>query len=384
MGVADEIAGAAMRELQAESLARTLEPLRSAAGAEIELRQGERLINFSSNDYLGLAADPRLAQALATAAATYGTGAAASRLVCGDFAVHHQVEDAVARLEGAEASLLFGSGYSANCGYIPALVGSDDLIVSDELNHASIIDGCRLSGARIQVYPHGDASAAGRLLARSARRKLLVTDSIFSMDGDAADLRALADACAREGAMLAVDEAHASGVIGPRGAGLCAALRVDADLRLTTLSKAYGTYGAAVVSSAAVRDLLVNRARSLLFSTGLPPALAAASLAALHISAGAEGEQLRERLWRSIRRFAGGLRELGIVAREESAIFPVILGSPERALAAAAKLRERGVLAKAIRPPTVPARTSRLRFALTAALTDAHLDTALAALREIL
>src|SRR5471030_174595 len=383
MSVADDIARAELEALREQGLLRRLEPLRGAPGVEIELRPGERLLNFSSNDYLGLAGDPRVAQALANGAREWGAGAAASRLVCGDFAPHHKLESALTSFEGAEAAVLFGSGYSANCGLFPAFVERADLIVSDALNHASIIDGCRLSRARIEVYPHGDVEAASRLLAQPARRKLLVSDAIFSMDGDRAPLKALAEACTRHGAMLVVDEAHASGLVGPRGAGLSAELGVAPDLRLTTLSKALGVFGAAVSGTRAACDLLVNRSRSLLFSTGLPPALACAALESLRIAAGPEGDERRARLWSNIRRFAAGLRSFGLPAREESAIFPVVLGSPERAVAAAARLRELGVLAKAIRPPTVAAGTSRLRFALSSAHGDAHVDTALNALRQV-
>lgn len=386
MSIADDIARAELEALRGRGLLRSLDPLSSPPGAEIELARsggGEPLINFSSNDYLGLAADPRIAQALSDAAREWGTGAAASRLVCGDFTAHHELEAALAALEGAEAAVLFGSGYSANCGFIPTFAERPDLIVSDELNHASIIDGCRLSRARIEVYPHGDVEAAARLLALPARRKLLVTDAVFSMDGDRADLPALASACARHGAMLAVDEAHASFVLGPRGAGLSAECGVVPDLRLTTLSKGLGAFGAAVAGTRAVCDLLVSRARPLLFSTGLPPALATAALASLRIATGPEGEERRARLWQNIRRFAEGLRGLGLPAQESSAIFPVVLGSPEAALEAAARLRAKGVLAKAIRPPTVAEGTSRLRFALSAAHTEAHIGHALAALREI-
>jgi 8-amino-7-oxononanoate synthase len=384
MSVADDIARAELALLREQGLLRRLEPLQGAPGAEIELRPGERLLNFSSNDYLGLAGDPRLVQALVKGAEEWGTGASASRLVCGDFAPHHELEAAIASLEGAEAALLFGSGYSANSGLFAAFVERGDLILSDELNHASIIDGCRLSGARIEVYPHGDAEAASRLLALPARRKLLVTDAVFSMDGDRAPLPALAAICARHGAMLAVDEAHSSGVVGPRGAGLCAETAVESDLRLTTLSKAFGVFGAAVSGTRSVCDLLVSRARSLLFSTGLPPALACAALEALRIASGPEGDERRARLWKHIHAFAAGLRSLGLAAREESAIFPVVLGSPARAVAAAARLRELGLLAKAIRPPTVAPGTSRLRFALSAAHTGDHVDAALSALREVL
>ncbi|HEX4383607.1 MAG TPA: 8-amino-7-oxononanoate synthase [Myxococcales bacterium] len=381
MGVADEIARAELEALAGQGLRRQLEPLRKAPGVEIEPRPGERLINFSSNDYLGLAGDGRVAQALAKGAAQWGAGASASRLVVGDFEPHHELERVVAALEGSQAALLFGSGYAANSGLFGAFVQREDLIVSDELNHASIIDGCRLSRARIEVYPHGDLEAAAKLLKLPGRRKLLVTDAVFSMDGDRAPLRELLRLCAEASAMLVVDEAHSSGVIGPRGAGLCVELDVVSDLRLTTLSKAFGVFGAAVSGTHAVRELLVSRARSLLFATGLPPALACAALEAVRISSSPEGDELRARLWRNIRRFAAGLRGLGLGAREESAIFPVLMGSPERAVAGALRLRELGILAKPIRPPTVA--VSRLRFALSAAHSEEHVDAALKALREI-
>jgi 8-amino-7-oxononanoate synthase len=381
MAGADEIARSELDALRARGLLRSLEPLRTSAGAEVELRPGERLINFSSNDYLGLASDPRIAEALAGAARAWGAGAGASRLVCGDFLAQHELEAQLGRFEGSEAAILFGSGYAANCGLLPALAGPEDVILSDALNHASIVDGCRLSRARIEIYPHADAGAVERLLKTPARRRIVVTDAIFSMDGDLAPLRELAQLCEASRAVLVVDEAHSTGVLGPRGAGLCAELGVTADLRMATLSKAFGLAGAYVAASRPVCDLLVNRARPLIFSTALPPALAIAALASLGILAGAEGDQRRARLWTSVRRFAAGLRALGITARGDSAIFPVVVGEPERALAMAARLRELGILAKAIRPPAVPPGTSRVRFALSAAHTEAHIDAALAALR---
>jgi len=381
MSGADDVARADLLALQERGLLRALEPLRSPPGAEVEVRPGERLINFSSNDYLGLAADPRIVQALADGARAWGAGAGASRLVCGDFLPQHELEQELARFEGSEAAVLFGSGYAANCGILPSLAGPEDLILSDALNHASIIDGCRLSRARVEVFPHLDLGAVERLLRTPARRKLVVTDAVFSMDGDRAALPELAAVCARAGAILVVDEAHATGVIGPHGAGLCAEQGVSADLRMGTLSKSFGIAGAYVASSRAVCELLVNRARPLIFSTALPPALACAALTALRILAGPEGDERRACLWSSVQRFAAGLRSLGIAARDDSPIFPVVLGSPERAVAAAARLRSEGILAKAIRPPTVPPGTSRLRFALSAAHTQAHIDAALSALR---
>ena len=381
---ADAIARKELAALRARGLLRSLEPLRTPPGPEVELRSGERLINLSSNDYLGLAGDARVARALAQGAARWGAGAGASRLVCGDFLPQHELEEALARFEDTEAALLFSSGYAANCGLLPAFAGPEDLIVSDAFNHASIIDGCRLSRARVEIYPHGDVEVAARLLRSPARRKLLVTDVVFSMDGDRAPLRELAEICAREGAMLVVDEAHATGVLGPRGAGLTAALGLKADLLMATHSKALGAAGAHVAGSRAVCDLLVNRARPLIYSTALPPALACATLASLRIVEGAEGDERRARLFGNVSRFAAGARSLGMAARDDSPIFPLLLGAPERTLQVSARLRELGVLAKAIRPPTVPAGTSRIRIALTAAHTEAHVDAALSALRQAL
>jgi len=379
---ADDIAREELASLRARGLSRALEPLRTPPGAAVELRPGEQLINFSSNDYLGLAADARMAEALAQGARTWGAGAGASRLVTGDFVVQHELEAALARFEDTEAAILFGSGYAANCGLLPTFAGPEDLILSDALNHASLIDGCRLSRARVEVYPHCDVAAVERLLASPARRKLVVTDTVFSMDGDRAPLRELSQLCRRHGALLVLDEAHATGVIGPRGAGLAAELGVSADLRMATLSKAFGTAGAYVAASRAACELLVNRARTLVYSTALPPALACAALASLRILSGAEGDERRARLHENVRRFVAGLREMGLDARADSAIVPVVFGTPERALQVAAALRARGILAKAIRPPTVADGTSRIRFALSAAHTHAHIDAALQALLE--
>lgn len=384
MSVADDIARAELATLRDRGLLRSLEPLRSRAGAEVELRPGERLVNFSSNDYLGLAGDERIAAALAEGARRWGAGAGASRLVTGDFAVQHELEDELARFEGTQSALLFNSGYAANCALLPAFAGPEDLVVSDALNHASIVDGCRLSRARVAVYPHGDAGAAADALSQPARRKLLVTDSIFSMDGDRAPLRELSGICQGANAILVVDEAHATGVVGPGGAGLCADLDLAPDLRMSTHSKALGTAGAHAATSRAVRELLLNRARSLIYSTALPPAVACATQAALGIVQGPEGDERRARLWKSVKRFAAGLRELGVGAREDSPIFPIVLGVPEAAVRIAAALRARGVLAKAIRPPTVRHGTSRIRFALSAGHTDAHIEAALSALRSAL
>jgi 8-amino-7-oxononanoate synthase len=389
MGTADRIAREELSALEAQGLLRSLETQISAPGAEISLASGERLVNFSSNDYLGLAGHVAVSEALGRAAAVWGSGASASRLVCGDFAPHHELENALARFEGGEAAALFGSGYAANCGVLPVFAGREDVILSDALNHASLVDGCRLSRARVEVYPHGDVAALAELLrnarAAGARRIVVATDTVFSMDGDLAPLREIAILCEREGAILVVDEAHATGVLGPRGAGVVAALGLEArvELRMGTLSKAAGVLGAYVVCSRACRELLINRARSLVFSTALPPAVAEAALVALALLSGAEGETRRARLRRAIDRFAAGLRKLGLPASGATPIFPIVLGTPEAALRAAAALRAKGLFVRPIRPPTVAPGSSRLRVALSAAHEEEHIDRLLAALREL-
>jgi len=378
--VADAWAREELAELGRRGLLRSLEPLASPQGPVVRIG-GQSLVNFSSNDYLGLAADPRIARAFAAGLERWGVGAGASRLVVGDTEAHRRLEARLAAFEDTEAVLLFNGGYPANLGLVQALVGRGDLVVSDALDHASLVDGCRLSRAEIAVVPHADVGAFARALAGGGfRRKLVVTDAVFSMDGDLAPLPALAEVCARAGAALLVDEAHATGVLGARGSGLCEATGVRPDVRMGTLGKALGGFGAYAATSRAVADLLVNRARSVVFSTTLPPALCEALVVAVDLLE--HDPELRPRLWRNVRRFVEGLRRLGLEAEPRSAIVPVVLGTPERALRASAFLRERGLLAKPIRPPTVPEGTSRLRFALSAAHTEAQIDRALQALEE--
>jgi 8-amino-7-oxononanoate synthase len=435
-GIVRGWAQAELAALEGQGLRRRLEPIEGPQGPKVTVG-GRTLINFSANDYLGLAADPRLAEAAAEAARRWGTGSGASRLVVGDGEAHRSLEAALAAWEGAEAALLFNSGWAANVGVISALLGPDDAVFSDALNHASIIDGCRLSRARIEVYPHLDVAALeAKLSASTARRKLVVTDTVFSMDGDVAPLAALARVAHAHGAALMVDDAHATGVLGgiaavtsasgssaggtsasglstceppargaeaggqpaceqpAQGAEACeqpacgsglptatAATTAAPDLRMGTLGKALGSFGAFVCCDAPVRELLYNRARSLVFSTSLPPPACAAAQKAVELLQ-TEPER-HDRLWRNIRHFAQGLQKLGHPARPQSAIFPVILGTPDRALSASAALRERGLLVKAIRPPTVPKGTSRLRFALSAGHTLEELDLALEALASL-
>lgn len=374
-----------LEALEAKGLRRALEPLASPQGPVVEVG-GRRLVNLCSNDYLGLAADPRLRSAAAEAAEREGAGSGASRLVAGDLPVHGALERAIAGHAGTEAALLFGSGYHANAGVPPALVGRDDAVFSDVLNHASIVDGCLLSRAKLVRYRHADVQELADLLAGTpARRKLVVTDAIFSMDGDAAPLREIAGLCDRHGAMLYVDEAHATGVLGPRGGGLAEALGVAdrVDVHMGTLGKALGAAGAFVAGERRLVELLVSRARTFVFTTAPAPAASAAALAALAIVE-AEPER-RARVLALAARMRVGLERLGFdVSRVAAPIFPVILGDEARAVAASRALRERGFFVRAIRPPTVPRGTSRLRVTLTAAHGEAQVDAFLGALEESL
>ncbi len=383
-GVRAAVEAWASEELEAierAGLLRHLEPLETPQGPVVDIG-GRRYLNFSSNDYLGLAADVDVVAGARTTAMRHGFGAGASRLIVGDTTAHQHLERALASFFNAESALLFNSGYQANVGVLSTLAGAGDVIFSDELNHASIVDGCRLSRAKVVVYPHRDLSALQSLLAANpGRRQLVVTDAVFSMDGDRAPLRELERLARQAGAALIVDEAHAIGVLGPNGGGLCEQLQVQPDLRIGTLGKALGGFGAFALCSAAVRRWLVNKARSLIFSTALPAAVCGAAEAAL--ARVVDAPQLRARLWRNIGLFAAGLQKLGLPAHQDSAIFSVVLGRPERALSASLALREKGILAKAIRPPTVPQGTSRLRFALSAAHTEEHVTKALEGLAEV-
>lgn len=382
-GVASRWAAEELRDLAARGLRRQLEPLATPQGAIIQIG-AETLVNFSSNDYLGLARDMRLAQAATTAMERHGLGTGASRLVVGDTTAHAALEKSLARFLHAEAARLFNSGYAANVGVVSSLCGKDDVIFSDALNHASLIDGCRLSRAKTVVYPHCDLKALERLLQSvPGRRRLVCTDAVFSMDGDRAPLRELVALCQEHDAALLVDEAHAIGVLGTTGAGLCEELGIEAqvDVRVGTLGKSLGVFGAFAVGSAAVCELFVNRARSLVFSTSFPAALCVAGGTALEILQ--REPELRARLWRNIRHFAEGLERIGLPAEIRSSIFSIVVGEPDAAVEASRFLRARGVLAKAIRPPTVPEGTSRLRFALSAAHTEAHLELALEALEAL-
>jgi len=356
-----------------DSIQAELDAIR-AAGRWRETRPADPTLraNFSSNDYLGLAVDPRVTQSAAEAAQQWGSGAGASRLMAGQHEIHAELEAALANFFAQPAALLFPSGYQANLGTLTALAGRDDAIYSDALNHASLIDGARLSRAEVKVYAHNDVAALEALLAEApeARRRVIVTESVFSMDGDLAPVAALSALAARHGAWLVVDEAHAIGVYG-EGCGVCAAQGVKPDVLLGTLSKALGSQGGFVACAGAVRDLLVNRARTFIFSTGLAPACAAAALEALKIIRDEPGQGREVLLAAKLLRDALHARD--IHAPGEAQIVPVLLGDEALALRVAAGCAARGARVHAIRPPTVPAGTCRLRLSVNALHSDTDL-----------
>jgi 8-amino-7-oxononanoate synthase len=357
-----------LADLAARHRQRSCPPLEGSTRTDV-LLDGQPLINFASNDYLGLASHPAVLRAAHLALDQHGAGAAASRLVSGDLAPHRQLEADLAAFLDRPAALVFSSGYQTNLGVLTALAGPDDLIVSDAANHASLIDGCRLSRATVRVYPHLDAMAAAAALATPGpfRRRWLVTESLFSMDGDLAPVIDLAAAARQAGAHLIVDEAHAIGVLGPAGRGWCAAQGVVPDVLIGTFGKALGAAGGFASGAPELRSILVNRARTFLFTTALPPAVAAAARAALTVARSPEGELRRTRLFTNIARLRAGLPPgRAPAAGPLTPIVPFIVGADGAALEAGRALRDRGLFVQPIRPPTVPENTARLRITLSA------------------
>jgi len=336
------------------------------ASGPIGTLHGRPVVSFAGNDYLGLSTHPAVVRAAHDALDRWGTGATASRLVVGTRPVHDDLEAALASWKGTESAVVLPSGYAANLAVLTTFGGPDCLVVSDELNHASIIDGCRLARSPVAIARHADPDHVDHLLAaRHVDRALVVTDSVFSMDGDEAPVAALAEVCARRGALLVLDEAHV--VLGPEVPEVPGLSMV----RVLTLSKALGSLGGAIAASRDAVDLVVNRARPFIFTTGLSPADSAAALAAVGIVCSAEGEARRSRLRQLVDR---------VRPDHPSPIVPLVLGEERAALDASAALLEQGLLVPAIRPPTVAPGTSRLRIALSPAHTDAHVDALLAAL----
>ncbi|HEY7121360.1 MAG TPA: 8-amino-7-oxononanoate synthase [Solirubrobacterales bacterium] len=355
--------GKRLEELESAGLRRRLRLIDGPQGPEVVL-DGRPVLLLCSNNYLGLADHPRLRQAAADAALSLGTGSGASRLISGSMSIHAELEARLAEFKGAESALLFGSGYLANSGTIAALAGRDEVVFSDELNHASIIDGCRLAGAETFVYRHADPEhLEWGLRQAGGRAALIATDGVFSMDGDLAPLRELVELARRHRCRLLVDEAHATGCIGPGGRGSVAAagLTDEVDVIVGTLGKALGGYGAYVCGSTEITDFLINTARPFIFSTAPPPPVVAAAQAALEILV--ESPDRVERLGRNAAALRQGLRAEGLQPiGSETQIVPLVIGEADDAMALCERLLAEGVFAQAIRPPTVPPGTCRLRM----------------------
>jgi 8-amino-7-oxononanoate synthase len=345
---------------------------------------GREVILFSSNDYLGLCAHPKIIQSAADCAQRYGWGAGAARLMAGSMTPHLELERAIAGFLGKEAALLFGSGYAANTGVLTALMGRGDHVFADRLVHASIIDGARHSGARLARFPHNDPAALEVLLKKAPAkgRRLVVTEGVFSMEGDIPPLKEIARIAKDHGALLMVDDAHGFGVFGPDGRGTVheAGIEDMVDIHVITLGKALGGYGGVVAAPAGMIDGFVNFSRPFIYSTALPPAVAAGGLAALEIVKSAEGEARRKRLHENGARVAELLRAGGYQGDWRTQIIPVIIGESRDAANLSTQLLEKGIFAPAIRPPTVPKGSARLRLSVTSEHTEGDLGHLAAAL----
>ena len=375
MGGFSERLAAVLEQRREEGLYRHRLTLESSQGPIVSVN-GRQYLNFCSNDYLGLAAHPRIVERFRSAAIQYGVGSGASHLVCGHSAPHHQLEEALAEFTGRARALLFSSGYMANAGILSSLLQRGDSVFEDRLNHASLLDGGLHSGARFQRFPHNDVSALKAKLASAQGPKMVVVDGVFSMDGDTAPLAALADACGEHDAWLMVDDAHGFGVLGERGVGSTEAAGLEVfsvPVLMATLGKALGTAGAFVAGSEVLIEGLIQQSRNYIYTTALPPAVAAASLEALSLLR--EEPWRREHLAQLIVRFRVGAEQLGLpLMLSASAIQPLLVGDAARAVDLSKRLSEAGFLIGAIRPPTVPAGTSRLRITLSAAHSEEQVD----------
>ncbi len=377
---------AALEEIKDRDLYRRLRIIHGAQSARVQV-EGKEVVLLSSNNYLGLAEHPALKEAAIRALELYGSGAGASRSISGTMEPHKELEERIARFKGCEAALLFSSGYMANLGLLTTLVGGGDLIVSDEFNHASIVDGCRLTRAEVQVYRHRDMNHLEALLktkTSSYRNRLIVTDGVFSMDGDITPLPEIRELADRYGALVMVDDAHATGVLGKGGRGTAEyfGLMGQVEIQMGTLGKALGGFGAYVAGSRVLIDYLINRCRTFMYTTALPPAVAAMAMVALDI---VEKEpQRRERLWENIHYFRNDLKAMSFNAvGSDSPIVPILIGDNALTMEADHRLMEKGVFAQGIRPPTVPPQSSRLRATLMATHTKEDLDRAVRAFREV-
>ncbi len=376
-----------LASLKQDNLLRKLICANPSSGSRVSIN-GEPFINFSSNDYLNLSRHPDILKAATSALEKYGFGSGASRLLSGTFTPHKRLEERIARFKDTDAAILFNTGYAANTGVIPAIAGSDALIFSDELNHASIVDGVRLSKAETIIFRHRDTGQIEALLkkslkSKSIKRRLIVTDTLFSMDGDIAPLKEMAMLSRRYDALLMIDDAHGTGVLGETGRGGLEHFGIKPDniIQVGTLSKAVGCYGAFVAGRRDLINLLINRARSFIYSTSLPPVVCEAGVKAIDIIE-SRSTRLRKRLWKNRARLYEGLKRLGFNTLDSvTPIIPVFAGSAKEALKTGRHLYRNKILAPAIRPPTVPEGRCRIRFSVTAGHTDEDIDLLLEALK---
>lgn len=374
----------ALARRRAQGLYRSRRVTEGPQGPELVI-DGRRMLAFCANDYLGLAADPRLAEAMRRGIAKYGVGSGAAHLICGHSRAHHDLEEELAEFTGRERALLFSTGYMANLGVISGLLGRSDCVFEDRLNHASLIDGGLLARARLRRYAHSDCAALTAQLADANGGALVATDGVFSMDGDVAPLPELAAVCQAAGAWLMVDDAHGLGVLGTLGQGSVAAAglgQAEVPILMGTLGKAFGTAGAFVAGSGVLIESLIQFARTYVYTTAMPPAVAEATRASLRIAAAEEWR--RERLQGLIQRFRHGVQRIGLPLAESSTpIQPIVLGGTERAHRWSQALQRAGILVAAIRPPTVPEGSARLRITLSAAHSVAQVEALLNVLAEI-
>jgi 8-amino-7-oxononanoate synthase len=371
--------------LEDKGLLRRLRLVEGAQSCRI-LMEGKSILNLCSNNYLGLADDERLKDAAYEAIARCGLGSGASRLVCGNMQLHEKLERKIAEFKRAEKALVFSTGYMANVGIISALVGKNDIVFSDRLNHASIIDGIILSRASFKRYPHKDTVALERMLKESSgfEKRLIITDTVFSMDGDIAPLIEIRQLAKRYGAEIMVDEAHATGVLGETGAGAVEYFELEdqIDIQMGTLSKAVGTFGAYACGSSDLIDYLINKARSFIYTTGMPAAICAASIKALQIIQ--DEPSLRRRLVDNAQYLRSNLRQLGFDTMDsQSAIIPVLLKDPFLTMEFSQRLFDEGIFVQGIRPPTVAQNTARLRVSVMATHTKEDLDFAIDKFKKV-
>ncbi len=372
-------------KIKESGLYRELKVIENTQNTHIEI-EGKTYLSFCSNNYLGLANHPSVVKAVKDAVEEYGWGAGASRLVSGNMTMHETLEKVISGFKGKEASIIFPTGYMANLGAISSLVSRGDLIVCDKLNHASIIDGCRLSGADFRVYAHRNMEKLESILKKSSKynRKLIVTDSVFSMDGDLAPLPDLVKIAAKYDAMLMVDEAHGTGVFGQNGRGVVEYfnLNKEVDIVMGTLSKAIGSLGGYVSGDIDLINYLRNKARSFMYTTALPPAVCAASIAGIKLIQ--EDPSMRESLWNNVRFIKDKLRAINFnIISSESQIIPILIGDTQKSVEISKLLYENGILIPAIRPPTVPSNSSRLRMTVMSLHTKEDLESLYNVFREI-